>query len=365
MSTQQLTTAGFAPLEGIRVLDFSHVIAGPFATFHLAQLGADVLKVEHPGGGDVMRHNDRGLRGFVALNAGKRFASIDLATDAGRGEALALAAGVDIVVDNLRPGVLDKHGVGWDTVRTINPRAIYCSISGFGRSSPAWYGRPAYDHVVQAATGMAMMGGSEGDGPVKTGFPVIDAAAGMLAAMAILAALRERDRRGGTGMLLDVSMAAAALQLMYTMTCEAMTTGTNPARVGNQGYSGSPAADMFHTRDGWIALGANTATQLRKLLNLLGIAEQARDEGLVADVAGFARATDPGRLKALIAERVADRSAADIEQQCATLGIPAARVRTLAEFVGEAAAAGQIQTQQLVGEGAEVTSPGLGFRVGD
>ena len=245
----------FQPLAGLRVLDFSHVIAGPFATFLLAQLGAQVTKVEGAGG-DVMRRTERGRQGFVALNAGKDHLTLDLATDEGRRHAVALAATCDVV-----PGVLERFGLGYEAVRAQHPGVIYCSISGFGRGAPAWQQRSAYDHVVQAITGMAWLGGQEGDPPLKTGFPVVDAATGMLAALAVLAALRERDRTG-SGMLVDVSMVGAGLQLMYPMACDALTSGSTPPRVGNQGYSGSPAADFFPTRDGWLAIGANTPRQL-------------------------------------------------------------------------------------------------------
>ena len=182
----------FRPLEGIRVVDVSHVIAGPFATFHLAQMGADVLKIESPAG-DVMRRNARGLQAFVAFNAGKRKVRLDLATPEGLARAKAEVQGADVFVDNLRPGASERLGLGWQALKAINPRLVYCSISGFGRD----VARPAYDHVVQAATGMTLASGAETDPPQKIGFPLIDAGAGIIAALAIVSALRERDRRGG------------------------------------------------------------------------------------------------------------------------------------------------------------------------
>jgi len=357
----------FRPLEGIKVVDISHVIAGPFATFHLAQMGADVLKIEAPNGGDVMRRGVRGAEAFVALNAGKRSTVVDFKDPAGREGILALVRDSDVFVDNLRPGVLDGAGLGFVELRKVNPRIVYCAISGFGRAAGS--GRPAYDHVVQAATGMTLICGNEGDPPIKIGSPIIDAAAGIVAALAIVSALRERDRTG-TGLLVDVSMAGAALHLMYPQACEALTHGRVPARAGNQAFSGSPAADLFPTRDGrWMALGANTPRQFLALLGVLGLSTLATDPAIFdppldADApAAFLRAKDPAAVKAALAAAVAARDAAELEAQLAAARVPGAWVRNLAEFSQEAAESGMIAPLALVGEGVEITSPGIGFQV--
>jgi len=361
-----MTNAEFRPLAGVRVLDFSHVIAGPLASFFLAQMGADVLKVENARGGDVMRRTARGAAAFVALNAGKRLAEIDLATGEGHARAVAEARTCDVFLDNLRPGVLAGFGLGYDDVRAINPRVVYCSVSGFGGSGP-WAGRPAYDHVVQAATGMAMMGGGEGEPPTKVGFPAVDAVAGLTAAMGIVAALRERDRRGGP-VHLDVPMSGAAMLLMYSFACEALTSGDTPRRVGNQAFSGSPAADLFQTRDGWLAIGANTPRHLLALLNALGLNDVADDRAIFATrpdpeaPAAFLTATDPARLKARLQAAVRGRDAAELEERLARAGVPAARVRTIGEFATEARATGGVPFTRLEQDGTTVFSPGLGFR---
>jgi crotonobetainyl-CoA:carnitine CoA-transferase CaiB-like acyl-CoA transferase len=367
ISTLQRAEA-FAPLSGVRVLDFSHVIAGPFATFLLAQMGADVTKVESADG-DVMRRTARGRQGFVALNAGKRCIAIDLATAEGRAQAMALAAASDVVLDNLRPGVLERFGLGFEAVRKAHPAVVYCAISGFGRGSSEWRERPAYDHVVQAASGMAWLAGSEGDPPVKTGFPVVDSATGLVAAMAILAALRERDRTG-CGLLVDVSMVGAGLQLMYPMACDALTSGATPPRVGNQGYSGSPAADFFPTADGgWLALGANTPRQLLAVLRTLGLGHLADDPAVFAEPldgdapAAFVRALDPAALKRALADAIAAQGAADLETRLNACRVPAARLRTVAEFAREARDNGCLPATELHGEDVTVQSPGLGFGV--
>lgn len=357
----------FQPLAGVRVLDFSHVIAGPFATLLLSQLGAEVTKVEGIDG-DVMRRTERGRQGFVALNAGKRKITLDLSTEDGLRQAHALACASDIVVDNLRPGVLERFGLGYAALHGTHPGVIYCSISGFGRGAPEWQHRPAYDHVVQAMTGMAWMGGKEGDPPVKTGFPVVDSATGVLAALAVLAALRERDR-SGQGMLVDVSMVGAGMQLMYPMTCDALTSGSTPPRVGNQGYSGSPAADFFPTRDGWLAIGANTPRQLMSLLHALDLEHLATDTALFAtppdteQPAAFVRALDPAGLKRALTEVISQHDGATLEARLNASNVPAARLRTIAEFASEACALGCLDATTLQDDGIAVQSPGRGFGV--
>lgn len=352
-------------LRGIRVLDFSHVIAGPLATFQLAQLGAVVIKVEQPGGGDVMRRSASGARAFTALNAGKEMRTIDIATAAGRESVMALAREADVMVDNYRPGVLARHGLGYEQVKAVNPRLIYCAISGYGYSDPARKSQGAYDHTIQALTGMTMLAGSEGDPPIKTGFPVVDTATGIMATLAIVIALKERDRTGD-GCFLDVSMWASALQLMYSFTCETLTCDQEIPRVGNKGFSGSPAADTFECNDGWLAIGANTPAQIGRLMEVLQVAPPAGESLLEPegdDGPAFARARDPLAFRALLAQRLAHESAADMEQRLNAQGVPAARVRTLREFAQEAVATGLLQPMTL-GDGAvRSVTPGLGWRV--
>lgn len=351
-------------LRGVRVLDFSHVIAGPFATFYLAQMGAEVTKVEKPGGNDVMRRSPSGARAFTAFNAGKRMREIDIAADQGRAEVLALARAADIVVDNYRPGVLQRHGLGYEALKSINPRIVYCAISGYGYGDPARTEHGAYDHVIQALSGMTMMAGNDGDPPVKIGFPVVDTLTGILGALAMVVALRERERTG-VGCFLDVSMCASALQLMYPFTCETLDSDREIPRVGNKGFSGSPAADTFACRDGWLAIGANTPAHIHRLMDVLGV--DAVDvapllEPSPEDGPAFARARDPKAFRELVAARLAGASATDLEARLNARGVPAARVRTLREFAREAVATGLLQPV-VVGEGdACATTPGLGWR---
>ena len=348
-----------SPLSGLRVLDFSHVIAGPFATLYLSQLGAEVTKVEKPGGGDVMRASDKGAYQFAAFNAGKTFFEIDIKSDAGRQQALNLAKNCDVLVDNFRPGALERAGLGYAEVKKINPQLIYCSISGYGTHHAPWKDRGAYDHVIQAATGMAMMSGNEGEPPIKVGFPAIDVMTGVLAAFAVTAAVQERSRTG-QGLHVDVSMWGAALQLMYPLAVSALATGKSPGRVGNVGYSGSPAAEYFDTQEGYIGLGANTIEQITKLYTLLGLTAKDAEQHLESG-SGFARARDPKAFHDLLAGALKSRTAAQWEELLNASGIPAARVRNLAEFTSEAVFNGALKPGVMSMGNIQIPTPGMGW----
>lgn len=342
-------------LEGVTVLDFSHVIAGPFATYHLAALGARVIKVENPDGGDAIR---RSPRAFASFNHGKECLTLDLRKPEDLRRAQDLAATSDVMVDNMRPGVLARYGLGVEEVRAQSPRLIHCSISGYGTAG-VWASRGAYDHVIQAASGMALMSGQAEDGPIKVGFPVIDCATGMLAAFAILAALRRRDLTG-LGETIDVSMLAAAMQLMYPMVVETLATGEAPVRKGNVGYSGSPAADTLTCSDGLLAVGANTPKQLEKLGDALGIGAQMRVL-LDGQSTGFVNAARGAEIRQLLVEAVRDEKVAELERRLNQAGVAASQVRDLAQSVRDATGSGALSPWTLPGD-VPVTVPGLGFR---
>lgn len=329
------------PLEGFRVLDLTHVLAGPCATHHLRCLGAEVIKIERPGSGDPMRAltmqpQHGGLPpGFRALNAGKKSVVIDLAKPEGRAAVLRLAESADVFVENFRPGVARRLGLGSEDLRAVRPDIIYCSISGWGQSGPSsQYG--AYDHVIQAATGMMALQGNHADeAPVKVGFPVIDIATGISAAEAILAALIRR-LRGDTGPItLDVSMVDSALALMSGPAATTLATGRAPDRVGNRGFVGSPGAETFATMDGHISVAANTMGQFSTLCRLLGRPELAAPpfvpEGLAPGDFLANVANEPLRLKLTEAFAIAD--AAELEIALNSAGVPAAKVRDLATYL--------------------------------
>ena len=350
------------PLEGIRVIDLSHVIAGPLASFYLAQLGAEVIKVESPAGGEVMRPQP----GFTALNAGKRSLAVDIRTGEGATAVLELARTADVFIENFRPGVVKRCGLDYEPVRRVKPDIVYCSISGYGQEGE-WSGRGAYDHVVQALTGMMMMSGEHRDAPpMKVGFPVIDVAAGVLSALAITASLARRAR-DGAGQYIDSSMVQASLTLMYPMTSACLTTGTDPERIGNRGYSGSPTADTYRCTDGWLATAANTPAQFRKLVKVLGLESLCEDaraldiEKFNATNGGFVVARDFEYLRAKLQDAFTGRSAARTEEALNAAGVPAARVRSMGEFLAEAPGKVTLPVFELPSEGRPVKTAGLGF----
>jgi len=282
------------PLEGIRIADFSHIMAGPYATHLLRLLGAEVIKVEAPGRGDPMRYygSDRAYDGmapaFIAVNAGKKSISLDLKKPASLEAAKRLIARSDVVVENFRPGVMTRLGLGFPTVHALNAGIIYCSVSGYGQSGPLrdW---PAIDNIVQATSGMMSLGGEPGDPPMRVGFPVVDTLTGQTAAFAILAALFRRQRTG-QGEFIDVAMLDASLSFMASAVVPFLVTGRAVERTGNTGYSGQPTAAMFEAGDGkLVSLGVVQQAQFEALARLLEQMSAAGIPcGMVRDVAAAA-----------------------------------------------------------------------------
>ena len=363
------------PLEGVRVLDLSHVIAGPLASFYLAQLGAEVIKIEPPANGEVMRSSKANRAegdtpaGFVALNAGKRSLALDIRTPEGAEIVRSLALTADVFIENFRPGVVAKYGLDYESIKAIKPDIIYCSISGYGQEGK-WAGRGAYDHVVQALTGMMMMSGDKPDDPpLKVGFPVIDVAVGMLGSLAITAALHRRAREG-LGQHIDASMVQASLMLMYPNASAFLSSGVEPQRVGNRGYTGSPTADTYRCADGWLATAANTPAQFRKLTQVLGL-EALCEDGQALDLesfnspgGGFVVARDLDYLRGRFRDAFAGQGAADMETRLNAVGVPAARVRKLGEFLRETDGSDSATLAGFSFEqnGHTVRTPGLGFK---
>ena len=351
------------PFEGLRVIDFTHVIAGPLATFQLAMLGADVVKVEPPGRGDQLRRmggeSARAADGlgtaFLAINAGKRSLALDLKRwPEGRDTALRLIAGADIVVENFRPGVMERLGLGVDAVQALNRRAVYCSLSGYGRH-PDWAWRPAYDHIVQGVSGAMWTQGEDGDPPIKIGFPMADTAAGYAAFTAICVALIERNATG-QGRHIDVSMTAATLAMMATPVHGFLSTGQMPTRIGNTASSGSPASGVYETADAPVVLTANTQAQFRSLCEALGL------EGLetVFDpLAWRDPAVDLSHVRDTIAACLKQKNAAHWERALNEAGVPAGKIRTVPEVLAETC----MQGRGFVSVVPDPAQPGEGFQI--
>ncbi|MCW5748208.1 MAG: CoA transferase [Alphaproteobacteria bacterium] len=329
----------FTPLAAKRVVDLTHVLAGPYVTHVLRQLGADVIKIERPGTGDVMRAGQPGVSPpgfgaqFVGLNAGKRSLALDLKQARGQDILRRLVAQADVLVENLRPGELRRLKFDYETVSALNPRLVYCSISGWGQTG-AFAQRAGYDQAIQAATGVMMMQGEPGEPPLKIGFPAIDIATGMNGACAVLAALLERERTG-RGCRIDVAMADSALMLMIPATSN-WTVGRLPSeRFGNRSLASSPTSGVFETADGWLSVAANTPEQGRRALQIIGRPELQDDPrfALAGAKGGFFVVADLDGARAAFAAALRARSAGDWETAFNEAGIACAAIRSIDAYL--------------------------------
>jgi formyl-CoA transferase len=269
-------------LQGVRVLDLTNVLAGPFATLHLALLGADVVKIENPKDGDLARKlgivpelNER-LMGtsFLAQNANKRSVTLNLKAPEGKEVFLRLAKDADVLVENYRPDVMERMGLGYATLAAQNPRLVYCAISGFGHTGPDAL-KPAYDQIIQGLSGVMAVNGDERLNPLRAGFPVCDTVGGLNAAFAILAALYHRERTG-EGQFIDVAMLDSIMPLMGWVAANLLIGGQQPVLMGNDNFTAAPSG-TFRTRDGWVNIAANKQEQWEALCEELGLSELAAD----------------------------------------------------------------------------------------
>lgn len=261
-----------SPLTGYRVLDLTNVLAGPFCCHQLAHLGADVIKVERPQGGDLARqlgadpalnHDLMGVS-FLAQNAGKRSVALDLKQSDDRDAFLELVATADVVVENFRPGVMQRLGLGFETLRQANPELVYCAISGFGQDGPlANY--PAYDQIIQGMAGVMSITGAPENAPYRVGYPLADTVGGLTAAMAINAALAERPRKTH---FVDISMLESVLATMGWAVSNLLVAGKPPQPLGNDNVTASPSG-TFATADGLINIAANKQEQFEAICHLL------------------------------------------------------------------------------------------------
>lgn len=324
------------PLDGMVVADFTHVMAGPFATHLLRLLGARVIKIEEPTRGDALRYygDDRRYDGmspaFIAVNAGKESIALDLKDEKDSGIAREIVRRADVLVENFRPGVISRLGLDYETVRTINPEIVYCSVSGYGQTASSYRDWPAIDNIVQATSGMMSLGGQPGDPPVRVGFPVVDTLTGQTAALAIVAAYLRRVQGGG-GDYIDVAMFDATLAFLTSAVVPWLVTGKALKRTGNIGYSGQPTSGLFAAGDGrMISLGVVQQHQFVALLKFLDRMEWLDDPRFATP---DTRREHAAELHDLLAEIFRTRPAAQWEASMSAVGIPCGMVRE----VGEAA----------------------------
>ncbi|MER8002558.1 CoA transferase [Streptomyces sp. NPDC095613] len=323
-------------LEGVRILDLTNVLAGPFAGYQLALQGADVVKVEMPQSGDLARQlgADRALgeellgASFLAQNAGKRSLTLNLKDPDGREALLRAVREADVLLENFRPGVMDRLGVGWETLRAENPRLVYCAISGFGQTGPL-RDRPAYDQIVQGLSGMMSVTGTADTAPLRAGFPVADTLGGMAAAYAVAAALVRRGRTG-QGAFVDVSMLESALTAMGWVTSNYLISGRVPEPMGNENFTAAPSG-TFRTADGYLNIAANRQQQFTTLCRLVGREDLTTDPRFThpAD-----RKTHRDALRDEVESALAARPAADWEEILSDAGVPAARVLSVPDALG-------------------------------
>jgi crotonobetainyl-CoA:carnitine CoA-transferase CaiB-like acyl-CoA transferase len=271
-----------ALLEGIRVLDLTNVLAGPFATLHLALLGAEVIKIENPQDGDLARKlgvcpelNEQ-LMGtsFLAQNANKKSLTLNTKAPEGKDIVKRLVKTADVLVENFRPDVMPRLGLGYDTLAAINARLIYCAISGFGQTGPDAL-KPAYDQIIQGLSGVMAINGDERLNPLRCGFPVCDTVGGVNAAFAIMAALYHRERTG-EGQFIDVAMLDSIMPLMGWVAANLLIGGQQPVLLGNDNFTAAPSG-TFRTRDGYINIAANKQEQWEALCDVVGVPELKTD----------------------------------------------------------------------------------------
>src|SRR5215470_9010713 len=314
------------PLAGLLVADFSRVLAGPYCTMLLADLGADVIKVESPAGDDtrgwIPPTRDGVATYYLAINRNKRSVVLDLRDDADRAAAAELARRADIMVQNYKPGGLRKFGLDYESVRAANPRVIYASITGFGTTGGA--GLPGYDIIAQAASGLMSITGEPDGPPSRAGISVVDVMAGLHTAIAILAALHHRDA-SGEGQHVEASLLGSALSGMVNQTSAYVAGGVVPFRMGNSHPSLTPY-EPFPTADKELIITAGNDTQFRKLCQVIG-APQLADDPRFATNEG--RTANRDELRPLLAERLAARTAAEWFPELVAAGVPAGPINTV------------------------------------
>ena len=318
------------PFEGIRIIDITHVLAGPFAAYQLAVHGAEVIKIEDPNDPDQTRSSgtDRELNrrlmgtGYLTQGSNKRAITLNLKTEAGRQILKKLVIRADVMVENYRPGAFAALGLGWEAMAALNPRLIYCSISAFGQDGPRG-NQTAYDHVIQATSGLMATTGTAEVHPIKFGSPAVDYATGTMGAFALATALFQRERTG-KGQRIDLAMFDVAMILMSSHLTAHLRNGAVPSPSGNKNPHATNSC--YETRDGLVMLGASNLRQQRRLWQALERPEMAKADN-------EEREADRDREAAVLSEILKTRTADEWEAFFQARHVPAARVRTLDESV--------------------------------
>ena len=322
------------PLSGIRVLDLSRVLAGPFCTMNLGDMGAEVIKVEEPGSGDDTRaFGPPFVNGvstyFLSINRNKKSLAVDLKHPEGRELMTRLARTSDVLVENFRPGVADRLGLGWESLRKDNPRLIYCSMSGFGhRGLPEHSKLPGYDVVVQGMSGLQHLTGDPEGPPTRAGVPIADLLTGMTAFQAISLALYVRERTG-QGQFLDVAMLDSTVQVLTYQSTAHLIAGRSPKRMGNRHPSIAPY-ETFEAKDGYFNLAVGNDAQFKRLCELLEAPGLKEDPRFMEN---RLRVENRDALVEVLGERFAARTVAEWIAALGRAGIPCGPISDLAEVL--------------------------------
>ncbi len=320
------------PFEGIRIIDVTHVLAGPFAAYQLAVLGADVIKVEHPDEPDQSRGSgtDRALNrrnmgtSFLTQGSNKRSITLDLKTEPGREILKKLVAGADVLVENYRPGAFAALGLGYEAMLEVNPRLIYCSISAFGQDGPRRQ-QTAYDHVIQATSGIMAATGTEEVNPIKIGAPAVDYATGTMGAFALASALFQRERTG-RGQHIDLAMLGVAMMMQASLLTGYFRNGAEPRPHGNKQPFATNSA--YDAKEGMVMIGASNLRQQARFWRAVERPDMIKTDN-------EAREADRAREAAVIADIIKTRTADEWEEYFQARHVPAARVRTMAEALAD------------------------------
>lgn len=322
--------------DGIRIIDFTQVLAGPFGVMQLALLGAEVIKIEQPVTGDQTRGlmNESDSAGmspsFLTCNVNKKSLTLDLKAPQARTILTALIKTADVIVENFKSGTMDRMGFGYEDAKAINPAIIYCSVTGYGQTGPK-AGAAAYDGAIQAASGMMSQTGYAETGPTRTGYMPVDMATALNTAFAISAALYRRAATGA-GQRLDVAMMDTAIVAQAAQFSNYLNGGRLVGLNGNASPTGQPTADVFPTRDGFIQVTALRQPQVETLFEIIGEQNALADASFATPAARMAH---PEEVKALVSEALSKNSTAFWLDRLTKAGVPVAEVRTLPEVVAD------------------------------
>lgn len=318
-------------LEGVKILDFSRVLAGPYCTMLLADMGAEVIKVERPGSGDDSRHFGPYQKGesayYSLLNRGKKSIEINLKDEKDLEIIRNLIREVDIIVENYRPGIMEKFGLDYDSVKALNPNVIYTSISGFGQNGP-YKERPAYDLVAQAMGGMMSITGYENTPPTRTGSSLGDMSAALFATYGTLVALFHKERTG-EGQFVDVAMMDSIVAMLETNVLQNTVAGINPGRVGSRHPLSTPF-DAYRVKDGYIVIAIANNPLFEKLCHIMEQPELIEDERFTTDEL---RTSHEQELKVIIEKFLSSYTVEEAESMLLDAGLPASRIQSIEEVV--------------------------------